>query len=255
MIIRNEQNNVLTQSAEVGYVASAVEHLKKYNPLLAISAGQSGLENLARKGLKDARRYGLADGRSLQLYLELMMTLGSGFDSDPQFCWLHPFLQKMDGVGSVARARLLHFHATAYLDRAYGVKWEFGNAAIKRAIQINPEQLRVVGSGIGTGSLQLLHSIHPERMDFLDRYSLESLMTQAVNEAASARLLHPEGVGLLFLLKFAFGHEICSDPLHPWFVRKLNEESGRSESERMEWLTDRTRKYMETMLQQQMETS
>ncbi|MDD2734875.1 MAG: hypothetical protein PHF56_13115 [Desulfuromonadaceae bacterium] len=255
MIIRNKQNNVLTQSAEDGYVASAVAHLKQYNPLLATSAGQSGLENLARKGLMDARRYGLAEGRSLQLYLELMMSLGIGFDNDPQFIWLHPFLQKMDGVGSVARARLLHFHATAYLDRAYGVNWEFGNAAIKRAVQINTDQLRVVGSGIGSRSMQLLHSIHPERMDFLDRYSLDSLMAQAVNEAMSARLPHPEGIGLLFLLKFAFGHEICSDPRHPWFVRILHEESGRSESERMEWLTARTRKYMETLLQQQMETS
>jgi hypothetical protein len=252
MIIRKEQYSVLTQSAETGYIESAVAHLKRYDPLLAAGAGQQGLEKVARKGLTDARRYGLSEGRALQLYLELIMSLGSGFDTDPQLCWLHPYLEGIEGVSTLERARLLQFHAVSYLDRAYGEKGEHGKAALERVGQIQTEQLRDMGMDLDAGAMQVLHWLHPERMDYVDLDALHALMNSARREAGELRLPMPEGAVLLILLMFAFGHKVCADPLHPWLEQELRESTGEDGSARMERLMTRTRTYLKMMLRQQL---
>src|SRR5689334_7032419 len=93
MIIRGEQFGALAQVAEAGYVQTAVAHVERYDPLLAAAAGRAGLEKLAREGRVRAGAHGFTDDRTLQLYLELMVSLGSGFDTDPLFRWLDPYLQ------------------------------------------------------------------------------------------------------------------------------------------------------------------
>jgi hypothetical protein len=249
MIIRTEQQQALAKTAEDGYVQSAVEHLEKHDPLLASAAGRAGLEQVARDGLEAARSYGLGNGRPLQLYLEIMMALGSGFDTDPQFAWLHDYLQPMEGLSTLDRARLLHFHVTAYLHRAYGAKGQIGRAVLERASLLNLEQLRDTGLRFESRGMDLLKWLHPERMDFLEPEAVDELRSSAWSQATDARLGMPEGGMVLFLLMFAFGHQVCSDPLHPW-LKPLLEDDGADEGTRAARLWTRTRAYLTVMLRQ-----
>jgi hypothetical protein len=248
MIIRQEQTNSLAQAAEAGYVENAVAHLERYDPPMAAAAGRPGLERLARDGLTAARSHGFTEDRTLQLYLELLVSLGSGFDTDPQFRWLQPFLEPLDSISTVERARLLHFHATAYLDRAYGAQREHGRAVIARAAAIRLESLKHIGSDIDAAAKRLVDWLHPQRADFVDADALRDLAAGAREEAGRARLPMAEGAALLFLLKFTFGHNVCSDPLYPWLERQLASPDPPDESTRMERLAVRTQTYL-TMMQ------
>jgi hypothetical protein len=255
MIIRNEQFKALTEVADAGYVQSAVAHLKTYDPLLASAAGDEGLAKVARNGLTAARGYGLGQGRALQLYLQLMMSFGSGFDTDPQFRWLHPFLQNMEGVGALERARLLHFHATSYLDRAFGERGKHGQAALERISLLTVDRLRDVGKDFHGRGARLLEYLHPQRMDYLEPDVMDDLISSAWTHANQASLPMPESAVLLFLLMFAFGHQVCEDPLHPWLERQLRSGGANDGPARLQQLETRSKTYLEMMLRQLKETS
>ena len=120
MVIRRDQMQALEVVSEAAYVESAVAYFERYDPVTAASAGRAQLQAAARLGLASARRYGLSSGPALQLYLELMATLGSGFDSDPQYEWLNPFLEPRKDMGGIGRSRLIHFHVSAYLEEPAG---------------------------------------------------------------------------------------------------------------------------------------
>ncbi len=250
MIIRKQQFDTLTGTAESGYTEGAVRHLRRYDPLLAAAAGQAGLEQVAAEGLEKARKYNLGSGRELQLYLQLMMSLGSAFDTDPQFAWLQPFLREMEGVSTVERARLLHFHARAYLERAYGEKGEHGETALERTMQLTRDRLQRAGADFDTSGPKLIEWLHPQRLEYLDSEAVAGLTANARQQAGEAGLPAPEGAVFLFLLMFAFGHRVCADPLHPWLRKELADRGSEDSNARMDRLIARTQTYLTMMLRQ-----
>jgi hypothetical protein len=247
VIIRHQQLETMAAVSEQGYVACAVAHLERYDPPLASAAGRPGLEKLARKGLIAARQHGFVQDRTLQLYLELMMSLGCGFYTDPLFRWLDPYLDSKSGMGEVERARLLHFHVSAYLDRAYGERREHGQAVLERAATLTPERLHQAGANLDGKALTFVEWLHPQRMDFIDSEAVQTLIGGARKDAAAAGLQAPDAAALFFLLKFVFGHMILSDPLYPWIQPQLLDAGSGDASLRMERLMERSRAYLTAM--------
>lgn len=233
MIIRNDQIDILAKAAETRYVVRAADHLERFDPPLAKSAGRASLEKAALQGLASARQYGFTEDRALQLYLELMMTLGSGFDSDPMLGWLHPFLQA-DSGSAAERARLIHFHVLAYLERAFGRSREHGRAGLQRAATLTLDRLSTLGLDIDAQVMRLVEWLQPQRIDFLDSAALEELLAGARKEATHYRLPSGEGTVVVFMLKFAFGHKVLSDPLYEWIEKPLNAEGANEPAVRLE---------------------
>lgn len=214
-VVRSEQMQAFRPGAESAYVESAVAHFEKHDPVAASAAGRKNLEEAARQGLEAARKHGLSQGSALQLYLELMAKLGSGFDTDPQFAWLHPFLEPREDLGTVERSRLVHFHAEAYLSRALGANGEHARAALGRALAALP---RLVSSEtpVELGALELIGWLHPERADFASASAAAELQDRARMDAAQAGLPMPQAASLLLMLEVLYGHEAARDPLQPW---------------------------------------
>jgi len=245
LTIRPGQIQTLGKTTETEYLKSATAYFEYYDPVTAASAGPGQLQTAAREGLASARRHGLSSGPGLQLYLELMITLGSGFDSDPQFHWLSPYLEPESGMGVIERVRLIHFHAAAYLERAYGPSGEFAKEALGRALDVLSglhTQERVVDEE----PFDLLSRLHPEKADFLDLSVAADLQAAARETATGAGLLMPPASTLLLLLLFFFGRHVASDPLHSW-VSDVLTWSGDSEA-RFQQLVRSARSRVETDL-------
>ncbi len=218
MIIRDRQIEALRPLGEAGYARSAADYLTRYDPVLSIAAGREALEQASRQGLEAARRHGLTSGPALQLYLEVMMSLGSGFDTDPQYRWLGPFLEQRKDVGPVERARFLHFHARAYLSRACGPERELARAALEKARDF---LAKADSARVEAQPAEVLRWLHPEKADFVDPAALSSLLVAAQTAASSAGFPMPQGTNLLLILMFLFGAGVGSDPLLPWVGRAL----------------------------------
>ena len=215
MIIRGDQIEAFERSSQAAYAKSAATYLERYEPGLEASVGRPRLEEAALEGLEAARRHDLASGAALQLYLELMVSLGCGFDTDPQFDWLRPYLDKREDMDAVERARLIHFHVIAYLNRAHGTSNEFARAALERTLEILPRFAGNANAREVRGS-DMLAWLHPERTDFVSPEAAAQLLDAARRQAAEAGLQAPNGTNLMLVLMFLFGHQIGADPLYPW---------------------------------------
>jgi hypothetical protein len=204
---------------------------------------------VARLGLKLAREYGFTEARQIQLYLEMMVSFGSGFDSDPQYSWLHPYLEKMSGVSTRERSRLLCWHATVYLDRVYGEDAAHGIAALERASLVDRQTLEEVGQNLDTFGPRLLARLHPRRMEYLDMDAVNDLLQKARSDAQQFGLMSTTGAPLLFLLMFGFGHLATDDALYPWIRRTLTNAQLEGQ-ERVEQLLQHARTFTTMMLRQ-----
>lgn len=239
VIIRETQLEAFRHASEAAFAKSAADHMTQYDPVLATAAGRERLEHAAAKALHGARAHDLASDRNLQLYLELTMSFGSGFTNDPQYRWLKPYVDPRDDMSAVERARHLHFHSTAYMQRAYGEKNEFVRAAFERA---HENLRRLATSARSIPAADLLHWLHPERVDFVDSEAATTLSNEASRLATSASLPLPQAVNVLLVLMFLFGHHIASDPLYPWVAESL---MGAEEAPRqLESLVEAARKYL-----------
>jgi hypothetical protein len=228
MIVRRAQVEAFREPLEAAYVESAVNHMMRYDPVLASTAGRRQLEKAARQGLQSARSHDLSAGDALQLYLELMMSLGSGFDTDPQYDWLQPYLQPRQDMGSLERARFLHFHACAYLRRTRGRKRECSRAALNRALEFL-NRLCGAGAPVEAKPEQLLNYVYPARKGFLTAETMAGLLPAARKIAAQAGFPAPQGTNLLLLLSFLFGTGVDNDPLYPWVGENLSGSAPGSE--------------------------
>ncbi len=214
--VPQDQMAQLDAAADDRFIRSALPHLKRYGPPLGHAGEERGLEAAVRTGLEKARRFGFNEGPQVLLFLELTMLFGCGFDDDPQYCWLRPFLTGMDGVPARERARLLYWHSNQFLDRAFGAAGEHGITAGKRASMLRKEYFDAVGQDFSNLGPRLLTHVHAERMAYLDATSTRDLMTNAAAEARRFALTDSAGAPLLLLLMFAFGHRVTEDPLYPW---------------------------------------
>jgi hypothetical protein len=221
--IRSGQMSELEKAADDRFVQSCVRHLHEFDPLVASSATPSGLVAASRLGIERAQTYGFETAAHIHLYLEIMVSLGTGFDSDLQYAWLRPYLEDMPGVPTAERARLLHWHTTAFLEETGGDFFTRGPISLTR--------------------------LHPERMDFLDSETVESLLHKAWADAPKLGLEPPAGPALLLLLLFGFGHHAADDPLHPWISRTISalEPPGQDKTDH---LLERTKTYTSVMLEQ-----
>jgi len=219
--INIRQMEQLDLAMDERFVRSAVPRLQASHPVEAQSATPAGLESVARLGLARARGYGL--GQAVDLYIELMLSFGSDFDTDPQYRWLWPLLQGLEGVSALERERLLRWHTSLYLGRIN--KTDGGASALERFGQLDMSTLESVGRDLPGLASSLAAQLHPERMDYVDIEALGSLVQPARAGAAGFGPEAPVAAALLFALMFRFGHAALNDPLYPWIGEGVREGS------------------------------
>lgn len=215
------QMGQLQDQADARYAMTEARHLAAYAPALEAVAGADGLRAAVHVGLASARRTGFTEGRHIRLLLELMTHFGSRFDTDPQYAWLHPWLDPAAVQGADERARMLFWHATLYLERAYGRQGIHGVGAALHASRLGLDALAAVGADPAAHAPGLIARLHPQRVPYLSRDTASKLIDHAFGEAPRLGLGGPAAGPLLLALMFGFGHGIAEDPLHPWVADVL----------------------------------
>jgi hypothetical protein len=212
----------LRDATEARYVRLEAEQFALFAPPLAASAGRAALEEAVWLALRMARRAGFTDARQIRLCWQLMTSFGSHFDTDPQYQWLHPFLDMADSLDARERARLLRWHSTLYLNRAYGKNGVYGIAAAVRVSELDTDMLAEVGADYRDRGLDLLARIHPERLAWLSAPILHWLLDKAAEDAKRHGLGGVAAAPLLLCLMFCLGHGVADDPLYPWVREALS---------------------------------
>lgn len=209
LVIREAQIAALQADMVARFDRSLAAQLRQFAPHDAQALGGDGLLAVVRLGRHRAGESGFTNRDSIRLYTELMMLLGSGFATDPQYPWAAQTGRKT--------AAALHFSAIHYIRTVLGPKREFAMRALERIVN---HRLRDFLDG---GIVHMLNVIFPEKCLHAGEDGLRALVESARTVAARNGLAGAAAPVLLTLVMFFLGHEADQDPANPWVQRVLCE--------------------------------
>ena len=213
-MIRPEQMAVFNAYAERAFENEMVEHLKSHAPWIVRFLDDRVLQRIVHTDIRRARGYDLTRRWPISLFLELSLTLGCGFDTDPQLRWASEALSGSATSTDMLRAQRLYEGAVAYSEKVIGEDYRYLDNALQKLTRIDlasaPEEALAPET-----TLSLLADIYPEKFSFVGETVARALVLSAAAEADSVFLPKPFGTAVVAGMKFVFGHRICDDPYYP----------------------------------------
>jgi hypothetical protein len=222
LTIRREQMEALEEAQKHQFALEMVEHLHSYSPTHAARIGDPELYQVARSGLARAEQYGLTLRGPVRLFIELMVLLGSHFDTDPQYPWAAEILNDRSTSDEMTRANVLQERAVNFYDTVLGPDYQYEHAAIRRLhaedFEGFPEQ---DATAFRAELLRRLGGIYPEKSSYVGTASLTILLDNATQLANYYSMGTPAGVALVTALGFALDYRCDIDPQFPWIAQDL----------------------------------
>lgn len=235
-VIRSEQLSQMGDAISARFDDELVRHLSSYAPFETEMLGQDGLRRLVILAKQRAAVVGFTHRESIRLYLDLMILLGSGFATDPQYPWVTAAL-----VPSVKtpeqkwRARTLHRNTLRYTHAVLGEKREFLFAALQRVGHSSGLEFWLQGN-VPEPLISNLRLIFPEKCSYLGDAVLRSVIQLAARRAEDYGVSLQQGVVLFAILIFLLGHEVDRDPTVPWVEVSMRDTASLEPRERVERL-------------------
>ena len=222
LTIRGEQQAVLEEAQRHWFALEMVDHLHQYAPAHAARIGDSMLYRVARMGLDKAEQYGFTMRGPVRLFIELMVLLGTYFDTDPQYFWAANILNGRREQGEMKRADLLQEQAVRFYDSVLGSDYRYEHAAIRRLCDEHFTNIPDLDSAANAEILLRFQSVYPEKVAHVGQAALDALVTHARLLALDYSLTTPFGVALIAGLTFALGYRCDVDPQFPWIATCLS---------------------------------
>src|SRR6266513_1774031 len=138
--VRPAQWQALTEAGLVRFEHEMVEHLSGFAPELASFIGAERMHELVRLGIARGRAYRFTHRGPLRSYLEMMLALGSDFDTDPALRRATAAL-RAGPLEQHRRARALYEGVREYWEQVNGLQNEQATTAMKRVRDVPYEAL------------------------------------------------------------------------------------------------------------------
>ena len=172
-----------------------------------------------------------------------MFTLGSSFDTDPQYPWIAQHLRPSELEDTQTLACRLYAEFANYQESVAGVANKFALAALQRVVQWQGEELRPPVADLDRAMLTVMRKLYPEKAAYLGAESMAEITQRAAVEATGFGLSPTMGTAILGGMMVAFGSGVCSDPLYPWVSRTLTDPLLASPGARLERLFNKVKTY------------
>lgn len=241
MVIRDRQFQVFRDAAQANAEKKLVEHCREFAPGMFKAAGEIGIRQGVRLGIERAQRYGFEDEPQIRFYVDMMLVLGSEFDTDPQFPWATATLQDQFSRPHV-RGMVLHRELSLYLDRVVGQGNEYLREALNRFAGLPPD-LPPPDQCSVSNMRDWFGRLFPQKSDDLSDNQLAQISAAASQQAREYQL--PGGDGILGGLMLVFGHGVTRDPLYPWIWGVLQDPRVANPDGRLHRLWAKLRVYAE----------
>jgi hypothetical protein len=246
LMIRREQMMLFEEAQRHWFALEMVDHLHRYAPAHAARIGDHASYQLSLRGLDKAGQYGFSCRGPVRLYIELMVLLGTHFDTDPQYPWATRILNGRRELGEMQRADLLQQEAGRFYDSVLGSDYQYEHAAIRR---LRAEQFADVPDWHASPFSEILirlRTIYPEKATYVGQAALEALAAHARLLACKYSLTTSAGAALMTGMVFAFGHRCDIDPQFPWIAQCLARSDAHGSLQRLDRLRHDFLNYLRT---------
>jgi hypothetical protein len=219
--IRQQQLEVFQAVALGQFEDTMVAHVRAYFPTHFRVLGEDGIRPVIRYGYARAMRHALDTQRSVCLYINAMLLMGSNFDVDPMYPWASEILS--DTSGRYPRLRIDRLS-----DRSLRVFYRIAgqhHMQLNRALVTLHRDAAAIQEAIGGGSIaelpQFARRLFPAKAEVVGDEALEIVARTAVEAAARYGLVADFHVLLYGVLMFMIGSGFDTDPQYGRLRRAL----------------------------------
>lgn len=222
--ISSLQTTQLDRVAEKRSKAQLVDDLRAFGPEISNAAGEEALVRFVDLGCDQAVSYGFNQYGSTRLYLQLMMSFGSGFNTDSQLPWASAILEDAAIPDQLIRANRLYRSAENYRRAVIGDDFGLLDKALSHADAVF-EAIPSASGDAGKWLAPRLRDAYPEKMAYISDDGFGLLIVTGEQQARHIGGDPAPSTCLCATLMFVFGHAVFDDPLYPWVAGTLAAEN------------------------------
>jgi hypothetical protein len=242
--IRPDQVTVFEEAALRNFEDRMVAHLKNFAPNHSKILSEDEMRLVIRHGMKRAESHRFTSERSIRIYTETMLMLGSGFDADPQLPWAAELLNDETMSEEIERIDRLQDRAWEYVKQ---IRPDFGHAEetgpksffeqLRRLMQERNEVLQQAAvPEFYNRTISALKQTLPRKCELLGEVSLRRLISSGLELAGSYDITTERGCAFFVAAMFMLGSGFDKDPQVPWAAKVLNDQSITDQNERVDQL-------------------
>lgn len=215
--IRKSQLEAFEDEVRPALVEEAAARLRlRYGPYCA-ALGPEAVRATVELGMRRAEARGV-DEHGVDVFIELMILLGSGFDRDPLLPWAAELL--VDAEPGELSERLLQLYGVAMrlLDETAGHEARSLRAALARlAAHPWPRWSVPAGLGVDEAIVDTLRTLYPDKLRALEHRGLVPTLLRGGRATAARHELSGDwDIMLIVVLQFMLGTHFDDDPQLPW---------------------------------------
>lgn len=197
-----------------------LDHIRTYFPEHQAAISEEQLRETIRLSHSRAANYGLSSVRSVCIYLNCMLWLGSRFDTDLQYPWARTILTDPHLRSQRARADRLADAAVKFMLRLAGPDNQ-NIAALRERLLSEGDALSDIW--MRSFPAQLCAAYFPAKWELLDEEIRNGLMPAGRRLAARYGMHDAASSGVYTILMFLLGSSFDNDPQFPWAAGILND--------------------------------
>jgi hypothetical protein len=217
LLIRREQLAVMERDLAITeFERDVLARLERRVPGFFFSVPDLVLGEIVRIGVARAASHGLTRRGAVRVFVEMMITFGSAFDTDPMFPWAASALRERHPTELERAARLTDVTA-AYLEEVAGPGHASTRSALQRFGALAKECLAtpLAGGDLEAAVEDRARSLIPERFLYLGHEGARSVVRHHLATAATYGLEGEEAAAFSMIASL-FGHGFVADPRFPW---------------------------------------
>ena len=250
MIVSHALIRALEHDALQRFVQEMVVHCQEFSPRLCKTVTVEELQAAVRQGLERAESHGFTQRGPTRLYLDLMIVLGGGFDTDPQFPWAQQILSSVASQNQMQRADALHARVGEYLARIDGEYNSYTKTALRTLQRLCNQGLDFRDEQLDLNLRLLMEQVHPRKVAESGTPMVSRLIAESRLKASERyQFRSARAMALMAVLAFAFGHDFDSDPFLPWIARTLKRADPGNPDAASVRLESRARTWLDAVLQ------
>lgn len=221
--IRQEQVESLRQTALQKFEDEMAEHLSDFAPKFCEVRGEKCMRRAIRLGIGRAAKYGFTNKGPSRFYIELMVSLGSEFDTDPQYPWAREILRNQELDHQAVRADRLFNEVNRYMDYAAGPQFQHTLEALRKVKSVDPDCSHLFGKDFQSRLLSWLAVVFPQKYSYVGESNLRLLIARCLEVGSAFGVTSETGLTSIAGLMFGVGHGVSEDFLYPWVASTLGD--------------------------------
>ena len=186
----------------------------------ALVLGKKNISRLIRHGYNCAREYGFETRYEVCLYIDLMIMLGHGFDTDPQLAWSQEFLRHENKKDTPERIDQLYQRAVGFMEILMGPEQFFPVQQFQQLITFSWEEMERDFSG-SKDINAILKNFWPAKFDSISPQAIRELIRTGILKAREYGFFTETHITFYVVLMFLLGHRFDNDLQYPWIINIL----------------------------------